>query len=421
MLGFTAMRRPFSQAAAFLVPVLGALLAASAITGEFLLQRHEVRDRDRQLAILELRSDFNALQNMPWDARGFSNRIPQAERKLDRSLVREGLGSLVPQLDTNVAVLYAVDAYVVAGNTRGASDLARRARRLAQPIVVRLDTTARSSTRAADRADLESSVGATVAIVLLLGGFWLLHVRLRRAHADERTQRTQLERAQHERKILLARTVEGADEERRRIAADLHDGPIQRLTATALALDLLANRLARGELESVEGNLREIREALAGQMHSLRRLMTELRPPVLDEGGVAAAISNRAVQVMGNDPNCGVHDQTGAIRFAPELETAIYRVAGEALMNVTKHAHASRVDVYLGRRDDRLHLSVVDDGIGFDVKTTRPEGQLGLEAMREGIESVGGTFRIVSARGLGTRIEASVDWRTRVEERLAVA
>ena len=134
-----------------------------------------------------------------------------------------------------------------------------------------------------------------------------------------------------QRMALLARTVEGADEERRRIAGDLHDGPIQRLTASGFAIDLVVNRFERGELATVTEDLGEVREALAAQMRELRRLMTELRPPVLDEGGVAAAIANRAVLALGEDAICSVHDRTGAVRFLPELETAVYRVAGEAL------------------------------------------------------------------------------------------
>ncbi|HEY2543058.1 MAG TPA: sensor histidine kinase [Gaiellaceae bacterium] len=417
-----AMRRPFSGAAALVVPALGALLAASAITGTFLLQHHEGVDRAHELRIVDLRSKFAALQNMPWDARPLSGDLLAAQQELDHALARNGLRSLVPQVDMNVAVLYAIDAYVVAGDTGGASKLARQARRLSRPVVIRLDAAAQNATRDARRADLESTVGSTAAIALLFAGFGLVSVRLRRAHNDERAHRTELERAQAERKVLLARTVEGADEERRRIAADLHDGPVQRLTATAFALDLLANRIARGELESAEEDLRDVREALAAQMHSLRRLMTELRPPVLDEGGVAAAIANRAVQTLGLDATYAVHDRTRAARLVPEVETAVYRVAGEALMNVMKHARASRVDIFLDRRGNRLHLVVVDDGVGFD-GTAAPDRteHLGLEAMRERIESVGGTFRIVSAPGLGTRVEASVEWRARVEEHRAVA
>ena len=414
MRGFTAMRRPFPWAAAFLVPAIGALFAVSAITGTFLLQRHEADDRARELALVDVLGEFNALQNMPWDTRSMSEGMPQAESHVYTDLGRLHLDALRPRVQANVTLLYSVVASVAAGNTEQASAIARRTRTSAAPVVAALDEAARSATHDANRADLESSAGSAVAILLLLAGFWVFHIRLRHAHGDERTQRM----------ALLARTVEGADEERRRIAGDLHDGPIQRLTASAFAIDLVVNRFKRGELATVAEDLGEVREALAAQMHELRRLMTELRPPVLDDGGVAAAIANRAVQALGDDAICSVYDRTGAVRFLPELETAVYRVAGEALVNVARHARASRVDVIVERRGDALHLAVADDGVGFDANARRYRDHLGLKAMEERTESVGGAFSVISAPGLGTRIEANIPWRARVvaeEERLAVA
>jgi signal transduction histidine kinase len=414
MRSFAATRRPFPRAAAFLVPALGALFAASAIAGTFFLQRHEADDRARELALVDVRGEFNALQNMPWDSRSMTGAMPRAESLVYADLRRLHLDALRPRVQANVTLLYSVVAYVAAGDTEQASKIARRTRTSAAPVIAALDEAARSATHDANRADLESSVGSAVAILLLLAGFLVFHIRLRRAHGDERTQRI----------ALLARTVEGADEERRRIAGDLHDGPIQRLTASAFALDLVVNRLARGELTTVAEDLGEVREALAEQMRELRRLMTELRPPVLDEGGVAAAIANRAVLALGEDSICSVHDRTGAVRFLPELETAVYRVAGEALANVARHARASRVDVIVERRGDALHLAVADDGVGFDANAQRYRDHLGLKSMEERTESVGGVFRVVSAPGLGTRIEATIPWRARVvveEDRLAVA
>ena len=127
-----------------------------------------------------------------------------------------------------------------------------------------------------------AAVGSATAIAVLLAAFGYFH---RRGRKELGIALARLERAQDDRMRLLARGVESAEAERRRVATDLHDGPIQRLTATAFTLDLLTNALRRGELEAANDLAFRIRDQLATEMTSLRRLMTELRPPLLGEGG----------------------------------------------------------------------------------------------------------------------------------------
>src|SRR5581483_9677397 len=148
--------------------------------------------------------------------------------------------------------------------------------------------------------------------------------RLQRALADaEKTQHElqetlgELHVAQSERLELLVRTVEAAEEERRRIAADLHDGPIQKITATAFSVDLLINRLTRGD--STDDLAQQIRDQLAGEIESLRGMMAELRPPILDERGLAAAISAAAAELLPSDTTCVVTDRTDAARFMSDV------------------------------------------------------------------------------------------------------
>jgi signal transduction histidine kinase len=105
---------------------------------------------------------------------------------------------------------------------------------------------------------------------------------------------SRLEDSERERERLLSRTVEIAEHERINLAGDLHDGPIQQLTVVALMLDLLAQRVDRGDLEQIQSTIAQIRQNVSGQMASLRQMMVELRPPMLDEGGISAGLHDLA-------------------------------------------------------------------------------------------------------------------------------
>ena len=212
-------------------------------------------------------------------------------------------------------------------------------------------------------------------------------------------------RLEQERKALLARTVEVAEAERMALAADLHDGPIQHLTAVTLTLDLLANKLARGETAGTTALAQRLRDSIAAEMHSLRRLMTELRPPILDERGLEAALRDCADAALdGADVGFTLESNLDGYRLAPEIETSIYRVVREALTNVRKHAGTcdAKVAVDVGTR--RIVLTVADDGVGFTGNGSR--GHYGLLTMRERIESMGGTWQLDTALGDGTTIRA---------------
>ena len=241
---------------------------------------------------------------------------------------------------------------------------------------------------------------------------------LRRALADAENARQNLQTAlgelhlaQKERLRLLARTVEISEQERRRIAADLHDGPVQKITATAFTLDLLANHLARGERD-VEDLTRRARDELASELASLRRMFSELLPPILDERGIAAAISADAAELLPRETTYTVHDHTAAVRFANDVETAAHRIAREALINVKKHARATHVDIDFDRVGGHLQLTITDDGVGFDPQAANGgTGHVGLQSMRERAESLTGELHIQSGPSSGTRLQATLPWR----------
>ena len=144
-------------------------------------------------------------------------------------------------------------------------------------------------------------------------------------------------------------------------------------------------------------------------MQSLRRLMTDLRPPVLDERGIVYALRECAHQIL--DPVVVVHLESSldsALR--PELETILYRIAREALLNVNAHAQARRVDMTLTQRDEEVVLSVRDDGRGFNAAgyARSPDAYLGLTSMYDLAQSLAGTLRITSGRGAGTEVRAVI-------------
>ncbi len=232
--------------------------------------------------------------------------------------------------------------------------------------------------------------------------FVLVVARLAGVSSAQRKEQAEKER-------LLGRVVEVAEQERKRVAADLYDGPIQKLSALGLRLELLAGQVLRGESDEAAASVHRIREELAAEMQSLRRLMTNLRPPVLDERGIEYALRECARQIL--DPVVVVHLESSldsALR--PELETILYRIAREALLNVNAHAQARRVDMTLTQRDDEVVLSVRDDGRGFDATgyARSPDAYLGLTSMYDLAQSLAGTLRVTSGRGAGAEVRAVI-------------
>jgi signal transduction histidine kinase len=274
-------------------------------------------------------------------------------------------------------------------------------------------------------ASQNEAVGGSVAVVtILLGAFGFFYRRSeasrRRIDAQGAALRlalAELEAAQVDRAQLLQRTVEVAEHERTRVAADLHDGPIQRLSAVTLGFDLLANQLKRGEREPALTLVEEIRQSLAAETVSLRQLMTDLRPPILDARDLGVALHDCAVHVFdGSVVEWNVDASRAPIHLSPELETVVYRVVREALVNVRKHAPHARASVTLEPAGDLLRLAIADDGPGFDEYAPIEHAKgahYGLIGMRERVASVGGTWSLDTAPGAGTRIEVILPRRLR--------
>ena len=235
-----------------------------------------------------------------------------------------------------------------------------------------------------------------------------------RAKAAELTATLErLEGVRHDRDRLLSGTIQMIEAQRTRLAAELHDGPIQALATVCLRLDRLGSRLEAGHLADTAELAEGAREALADEIGSLRRLMSELRPPALDEGGLHGALRDYCAGfVRRTSIDCAVEVDGDATSLAAETETTLYRIGQEALANVARHARASRVTVRLSVGTDGTAVLVVeDDGVGFDVSLRRDfirDDHFGLAGMAERLEMIGGTLSMDSVPGGGTTITGTV-------------
>ncbi len=217
-----------------------------------------------------------------------------------------------------------------------------------------------------------------------------------------------LRRTLQERRELAQRLESAQEEERRRIAADIHDDPIQAMSAVDLRLQLLA--AAPGSAAAVE--LTELHETVTRSIERLRSLLFELRPTALDREGLVPALSVY-LEHTGSDPGWSfeVVDALDA-EPPPEMRAILYRIAQEAVTNARKHAAASRVDVSVTGSRDGVTIEIRDDGRGFDVEEAmRPRpGHLGLSTMIERAELLGGRCHISSEPGRGTVVTCWLPW-----------
>jgi signal transduction histidine kinase len=206
---------------------------------------------------------------------------------------------------------------------------------------------------------------------------------------------------QQERKRTSQRMLQVAEDERTRLAAELHDGPVQRLSALLYQAGLARADLSTGDPASIDWVLAELERGLGVEIASLRRLLSQLRPPVLDQLGIARALASQVEAFQDASGVACTVEADSATRLGRARETVLYRVTQEALTNVAKHAHAARVWVWLGAENGLVRLRVRDDGVGFDPATLASSafslvqrGHFGLAGMRERVEMVGGRLLV---------------------------
>lgn len=213
-----------------------------------------------------------------------------------------------------------------------------------------------------------------------------------------------LRQSDSDRRRLLDRLVRAQEDERRRIASDVHDDSVQVLTALLLRLELLRRN---ADDEDLASRLVEIEETARASIARLRHLIFELQPPALDEEGLTAALRallDEIRTVHGLD--CQLDAQL-ELEPDPQTRSIVYRIAQEALTNVVKHARATWLRVELSTSHHGVLTRVVDDGSGFPLESRRDGevGHLGLTSMRERAEMANGRWGVESAGGSGTTVE----------------
>ncbi len=227
-------------------------------------------------------------------------------------------------------------------------------------------------------------------------------ITLRKKAEDELKKSYENIRALSTRITLLQET------ERRRLSRELHDQVGQNLTALSVNLDFLIEHLSNKTNTSIISRLKDSKALVKEIMKPIRNIMSDLRPRILDDYGLVAAIhwysdefSSRTkipVGFKGKEPDP---------RLPAEVETNLFRIVQEALTNIAKHARATEVTIKLEEKDNKVNLSITDNGIGFDPlsinKITEQKG-LGLIGMRERAEASGGILSIRSSPGCGTTV-----------------
>jgi signal transduction histidine kinase len=194
--------------------------------------------------------------------------------------------------------------------------------------------------------------------------------------------------------------LQGQETERKRLARELHDETGQALASIRLGLKELEAQVGADALST-------IRDLVGSALDDVRRLTVELRPPALDDYGVAAALE-RLRSVVAERSGLEIHLTVhSALKLAPEQETALYRIVQEALTNIVKHAEASSVSIVLADAGSSVRVLIEDDGKGFDETQVR-EGALGLVGMRERVALLGGRLEVQSSPGEGTTLVAEI-------------
>ncbi len=206
---------------------------------------------------------------------------------------------------------------------------------------------------------------------------------------------------------MSSQVLTAQEEERKRIARELHDDTAQALTSVLVRLRLLERSLTDQRLRR---RLTELRDLTGATLEGVRRLAIDLRPPMLDDLGLEAALQSLVQDFSQRWPVRAAFTSSRLGRLPVGVELVLYRIVQEALTNVAKHANASQVLVRLTRKGRTLRLLVEDDGCGFDVEGTKDsrESGLGLFGMEERLALVGGTLRVESVVGGGTRVSADV-------------
>lgn len=220
-----------------------------------------------------------------------------------------------------------------------------------------------------------------------------------------------LQSQNHDQRLeIVLRVNKAQEEERRRVAREIHDGPAQTLANIVLRLEI-AEKLQELDPSGVKAELKDLKNLVRANLQDIRRIIFDLRPLALDDSGIVPAIVKYLNNFQENyGISCDLRIEGKERRLLPAMEVALFRLVQEGMTNVAKHAHSDRVDVCLIYKDDCTIAKIRDYGVGFEVKTAldSPGEHFGLVGMRERVEMFSGRFSVQSTIGEGTSIELSI-------------
>ncbi len=230
----------------------------------------------------------------------------------------------------------------------------------------------------------------------------------------------ELQRKERLRGELLAKVISAEEEERKRIARELHDEAIQSLSAVLVQLGAIEEGLRAGA--KTRKQIAEVRNLMIGAISEVRKAVLGLRPSALDDLGLVPALRSFTAERLEEAGVTLRWDATGLRRRLPqEMETALFRIVQEAVNNTVRHAGAETMSIRLWEEDERVIADVEDDGVGFDIARLRRrrsgEVGLGLLGMRERASLFGGTMDVQSGPEQGTRLHIELPFQNGTEAR----
>lgn len=239
--------------------------------------------------------------------------------------------------------------------------------------------------------------------------------RLRTEARDSAEVRERVEEQATQLREVLRRTVRLQEDERRRIASEIHDAVSPLITGALYqvrALGMGAGAPAAGEDGGNAEDIQVVTDLLERSMDELHDVIFDLRPPDLDDVGVVAAIERYVSQINRSGLPTQLEVIGEARRLSPDARLGVYRIIQEALHNSLRHAHADEALVRIEWLEDRLRVTIIDNGSGFDPERANRAASLGLLSMQERAAAIGATFEIVSRPGAGTAIVLERPWET---------
>lgn len=223
---------------------------------------------------------------------------------------------------------------------------------------------------------------------------------------------TQLEDMQ-QRQLLGLKIIKAQEDERQRVARDIHDGPAQLMSNVVLKAEI-CERMIDVDLEKAREELQNLKKIVRESLQDVRKIIYNLRPMSLDDLGLVPTLQ-RYIMTFQEDSGISVSFRTkgSSDEIKPVISLTVFRIVQEAINNIIKHAGAKSVSISLEFLEKNLKLYIYDDGAGFDTeklkaRTDDMSGGFGLFSMKERVELLGGVFNISSEPGRGTRLNIAI-------------